>query len=138
MDRISSFTLDGVSLPVLFVEAEPNIYPGVTCHVYGFVGDKNKDLAIVEIEPGGKTPAQEVLEGDRTIELYVHGEGTLYVVRKNGVKEVHVATEGLIVEVQLGDKMQWKAVEGRNLIFAEVCQPPYSEGRYKNLEEDLF
>jgi|SaaInlStandDraft_4_1057021.scaffolds.fasta_scaffold28896_3 hypothetical protein len=137
MDNLTRFQLDGEVLLVMCMESEPEIYPGVTCHVYQFIGDLRQDLAIVEIEAEGKTPAQEVQEGERTVQLYVSGEGSLIVIREDGKKEVFEAKKDLAVEINVGDKMQWKAAKGKKLVFAEMCRPRYAEGRYKNLVEDL-
>ena len=71
---LTSFTVDGKEQEVVYVETE-DLAPGVLVDIYAFVGDDTKDLAIVTVLPGFKTPLQQVLKGVRTIEGYVSGKG---------------------------------------------------------------
>lgn len=41
-------------------------------------------------------------------------------------------TDTLVLMV--GDTMQWEAVSDSDLVFAEVCYPPYAEGRFEVLD----
>ncbi|MBL1434357.1 hypothetical protein COB87_002225 [Candidatus Wolfebacteria bacterium] len=107
---------------------------GVTCDVYSYKSDDTKDLGIVTVLKGNKTPLQKVLKGIQTLEVFKTGKGTLRIVKKSGLKENYVypgATEE--VEVSIGDAMQWEADE--DLVFHEICYPPYKDGRYENLPE---
>lgn len=134
--RLDGFEFEGVLLPVEFVETT-KVAEGVKCDVYKFIGEKKKDLGIVKIEPGCKTPLQKVLKGEKTIEGYVSGSGKLTVTRKNGEVEtfdvVDKPTEYLSVLVDIGDKMQWEASPDSKLLAYEVCFPPYEDGRFENL-----
>lgn len=137
--KYTEFTVDGETKAVEFVETNP-VIPGVSCDVYRFVDDETKDLAIVTVEPAYTTPRQRVMAGMRTVEGYVSGQGILSVqpvgdghvrqyVYGNGTSHT---LEG--VEVDHGEVMQWMAAEGDTpLVFYELCEPPYQEGRFENL-----
>ena len=133
---ISDFEFEGILLPVDFVETT-NVVNGVTCDVYKFTGDDSKDLGIIRIDPGHKTPLQKVLGGVKTIEGYVSGSGKLTITKSNGRVETHTVTdkpdEYLSVPVEIGDTMQWEASPNSRLVAYEVCIPPYQDGRYQNL-----
>ena len=103
---------------------------GVVCDVYAFENDDTKDLGIVTMQAGAKTPLQKVRGGDKTIEGYISGEGVLTVDDKVYVFPGSEQTE---IEVQIGETMQWEAKT--ELVFSEVCFPPYQDGRYENLTE---
>ncbi|MFH1705954.1 MAG: hypothetical protein ABH867_03555 [Patescibacteria group bacterium] len=75
---IKSFLFEGREQPVSFVETM-HIVDGVDCDVYTFDGDSTKDLGIIRIVPGNKTPLQRVLKGDRTVEGYLSGKGKLTI-----------------------------------------------------------
>jgi len=137
--KIHDFEFEGTSQPVEFVETT-QVVSGVECDVYNLLGDKTKDLGIIRIQPGGRTPPQRVVGGDRTIEGHVSGTGALVVIRTNGngdpetYKFTDDASEKLSVEVKIGDVMQWRAAENSKLVVYEVCIPPYQDGRYENLQ----
>jgi len=106
---------------------------GVVCDVYEFEDDVTKDLGIVKVIKGNKTPLQKVLSGDKTLEIFESGVGTLTVVDTKGETQTYSFPSGSKeVEVKVGETMQWEAIE--NLTFIEVCYPPYKDGRYENLE----
>jgi len=110
---------------------------GVICDVYKIEGDDTKDLAIVTVAPREKTPLQKVLKGLKTLEGYKSGEGSLTITRANGQLETYSYDNNEPAEpilVNIGDVMQWQA--GNELVFYEICQPPYEDGRYENLEEN--
>jgi uncharacterized protein YqfB (UPF0267 family) len=108
---------------------------GVFCDVYQFTNDTGKDLGIVRVQKGSKTPLQKVLSGDNTIEIFKDGKGVLTITDVNGNKIRHeFPSETTEVEIKVGELMQWEALE--DLTFAEVCFPPYQDGRYKNIEEN--
>ncbi len=134
---LTTFVLDGIMLEVEYVETIDVIAAGVKCDSYTFVVDSSNDLAIITIEPGYETPLQVVLSGTRTIEGYVSGKGKLIVHGLDGeirTYPVGYNYHGLTVEVKVGEKMQWKADKDYELVFSEVCSPPYVEGRYENVE----
>lgn len=131
-DKLVNFEFEGNTQPVEFVETM-DVAEGVSCDVYKFVGDDTKDLGIIKIDVGCKTPLQKVLKGDRTIEGYISGEGKL-IVSKDGENKIYEVgdSEKLSVEVNIGETMQWQAGD-KQLIAYEVCFPPYEDGRYENL-----
>lgn len=134
--KITEFSLDEVSLRVEFVETL-HIKDGVECDTYVFVGDSSKDLAIVQVQKGCVTPLQRVLLGTKTIEGFVAGAGVLTVHGEDGV-QTHKFKQGLEnepVSVGIGQTMQWQANDSADLVFYEICEPPYADGRYENLSE---
>lgn len=134
---LKTFTFEGVTQEVAYVRTDDQIAPGVIGDEYSFVGDDSKDLAIIMIEPGCKTPLQRVLKGTRTIEGYVSGKGTLTVIRLNGKPETYHVSDNQarsLADVNVGDLMQWEADQDSMLVFSEVCFPPYDDDRYKNIE----
>ena len=98
----------------------------------------SKDLGIIRIKPGGKTPLQRVLQGDKTIEGYIFGKGKLTITKFNGEQEIYVASseskKPIIVSVEIGELMQWEADKDSDLMVYEICFPPYKDGRYENLK----
>lgn len=119
--------------PVRFIEST-TVKDGVVCDVYEFVNDKSKDLGIVNVQKGYKTPLQLVVGGEKTLEIFQQGQGVLTVVDKNKNKrEYSFPSEQSEVEVKVEEKMQWEALE--DLVFAEICYPPYKDGRFRNLNE---
>ena len=107
---------------------------GVICDVYQFVNNNSKDLGIIRIEAGCKSPRQKVLKGDKTLQIYQEGKGSLEVVRENGKTENYQYPGSIVsVEVNVGDIMQWIANE--YLVYYEICYPPYLDGRFENLNE---
>ncbi|MDZ4231500.1 MAG: hypothetical protein U1C52_01790, partial [Patescibacteria group bacterium] len=111
---------------------------GVVCDVYKFTEDDSKDLAIVRVEAGSATPLQKILLGDRTIEGYVSGKGVLTITRANGEKEVYQVGNDDMQEpfskvLMIGDTMQWQADKIGELVFYEVCFPPYKDGRFEDI-----
>jgi hypothetical protein len=73
-----------------FVETT-HVAEGVECEVYTFVENEGRDLGIIKIEPGMKTPLQKVLKGEKTIEGYLSGKGKLTITKPDGTQEVFVA-----------------------------------------------
>jgi len=118
---------------VSFVETM-RVKDGVVCDVYKFDNDQTKDLGIVKVSKGFKTPLQAVLNGDKTIERYVSGTGSLTVTKPDGtVTTYEFPSINTDIEVGIGDQMQWEAKE--DLVFNEICYPPYQDGRFKNLSD---
>jgi hypothetical protein len=137
-EKLNSFELEGKQLKVIYVETM-QVTDGVICHVYEFEGDVTRDLAVIEIEPGAKTPLQKVLLGDNTLEGYLSGKGSLSVTSIDGNTEKLIVDENTKLpftkEVKIGEKMQWKADKEVGLTVYEICYPPYQDGRYQNLTE---
>jgi hypothetical protein len=125
-------------LSVNYVETIP-VKDGVLCDTYTFEGDSTRDLAIVQVEPGCKTPLQRVLKGTKTIEGFIKGKGVLTVKASDGtVQEYPFETDQEMdkeVVVAVGEAMQWVADKETGLVFYEICEPPYEDGRYENLSE---
>lgn len=136
--KLTSFEIDSRGLPVRYVETM-QVKEGVICDVYQFSQDDTKDLAIVTVSPGAKTPLQRVLLGASTIEGFMSGEGILTIWSADGVRQVHEFTpnsRGASVTVEIGQFMQWHASGKSDLVFFEICEPPYADGRFENLPDD--
>ena len=119
---------------VSFVETM-KVKEGVTCDVYSFDSDDSRDLGIVTVLMGNKTPFQKILLGDKTIEGFISGAGILTI--QNESEEIQKyefpnITSPQEVEVKVGELMQWEADSRTDLMFYEVCYPPYKDGRYEN------
>ncbi len=131
-----AFEFEGRSQPISFTRTM-NVTEGVKCDVYNFPEDPNKDLGIIRIRAGAKTPQQRVLQGIRTIEGHINGSGRLVVIREGGKSEVYPvdpnAQDKLIVHIKIGDVMQWIAEPDSCLTVYEICIPPYQDGRYEDL-----
>ncbi len=133
---INSFVFEGKEQAVSFVETM-HVADGVDCDVYSFVGDSTKDLGIIKVTPGHKTPLQRVLQGDRTVEGYISGKGKLTITKPSGKPKDYAVggenQEPLSVTVAIGELMQWEADKDSPLTAYEVCFPPYKDGRYENI-----
>lgn len=131
--KLDSFAIGDSDRRVTFIETL-FIKDGVECDVYQFDDDNTRDLGIVKVARGASTPLQRVVGGDLTIEGHLSGDGVLVVGRANGNKEHYSFADGnpaRPVEVNIGDTMQWTAHE--DLVFYEVCEPPYADGRFEDL-----
>lgn len=135
-DHLKEFEFEGNSQPVIFIETE-QVGDGVECDVYTFSEDPSKDLGIIRIESKSEAPLQRVLQGTRTVEGHLSGEGQLTITRIEGNKEVYLfddrTQKKLSVDVHIGDLMQWQAIGSSRLIAYEICFPPYQDGRYENI-----
>ena len=135
---MNTFDFESSIQPISFVETT-KVATGVECDVYTFDGDNSKDLGVIRIEPGFKTPLQRVLKGNRTIEGYVSGKGRLVIAKPDGTQEKHSVDNNtqkpFVVAVAIGEKMQWQADKDSPLVAYEICFPPYEDGRYENLQE---
>jgi len=135
---INSFTFEGKEQPVNFVETM-KVAEGVECDLYTFDGNTSKDLGIIRIKPGSRTPLQKVVKGDRTIEGYISGKGKLTIIGSDGIQHIYEVgdemKEPTVVAIAIGELMQWEADPNSNLIVYEVCFPPYEDGRYENIEQ---
>lgn len=132
MKHIGHFDLNGKSLPVKYIETL-KVKDGVSCDMYLFVGDDTKDLAIVTVKKGTSTPLQLVLQGEQTVEGHVSGIGTLRIWSNDGDAQSFKSPKSQ--EVKVGEKMQWTADGDDDLVFYEVCTPPYQGGRFENLPD---
>jgi hypothetical protein len=120
--------------PIELVESS-EVKEGVVCEVYKFNETSEKDLGKVFVQAGHKTPLQKVLQGDKTIERFESGAGILSITSLRGkVKEYVFPGELEEVEVLVGEHMQWYAEE--DLIFYEICWPPYQDGRFEDVIEE--
>jgi len=119
--------------PLKFIETT-RAAEGVERDVYKFTGDASRDLGIIRIDAGCKTPLQKVLKGDKTIEGYIFGRGRLVVTAPDGKEKIYNKKKGLAVDVKIGELMQWQAADDANLEVYEICFPPYADGRFQNLE----
>lgn len=132
-----TFSFEGKEQPVSFIETM-HVADGVDCDVFAFVGDSSKDLGVIKISPGSKTPLQKVLKGERTVEGYISGKGKLTIIKTDGSQKVYVAggesKEPIVVTVGIGEQMQWEADKDSNLMAYEICFPPYEDGRFENLK----
>ena len=132
--KLQSFNLDGEVLEVIFVKTQ-KVKDGVICDVYAFAGDTTKDLGVVTVRQGCSTPMQKVLQGKSTIEGFISGTGTLFVKQADGKEVNYIFDEASKagkpqIEILLNEIMQWKASGGSDLVFYEVCEPSYTEGRF--------
>lgn len=131
MNILSAFTYKGAKLAVTFIETT-TVTEGVECDVYAFTNDSSKDLGIIRIKKGARTPKQLIVEGEQTIEGLVSGNAQLHITRGDSTY-VHDFTESgtAPVSVAVGEIMQWQALE--DSILYELCIPAYKDGRFKNL-----
>jgi hypothetical protein len=109
---------------------------GVECDIYSFPGDSSRDLAVVRVEKGYKTPLQKVILGTKTTEIFMSGTGNLTVHSDEGETKIYnfdSKSNNREVIVKLGEMMQWRAVT--SLVFYEICEPPYEDGRFQNIDE---
>ena len=122
---------------------------GVVCDTYSIDITDDWDLGIIKIDPGCRTPRQRVVGGSQTIEMYLVGEGYLAVApdtqRSPNVFPFEFdnlwTSEGCeildgrsrCVSVEPGEVMQWTASGHMALVAAELCWPPYADGRFEDL-----
>jgi len=124
-----SFTHNNKDLPVKYIETT-EVKEGVSCDVYQFIDDNTKDLAIVSVNKGAQTPLQKVLTGKKTIQGFISGKGKLTINKIISYNfPNHLLNE---IEVEIGQTMQWMALE--DLVFYEICEPPFKEGRFQSLK----
>ncbi len=137
MSKFSSFKVSGTYYPVSFVETM-QVKDGVVCDVYQFNNDDSRDLAVVTVAKGCKTPLQKILQGEKTIEGYLRGSGQI-AIQSGGkiVKKLKFSSGDQQAEVEVvpGQLMQWTADVKTDLVFYEVCTPSYEDGRFENLPE---
>lgn len=135
--KLKEFSYNGNTQSIEFIECL-EVTEGVFCDVYKFTDDETKDLGIITVLEGFKTPRQKVLNGDKTIEGFISGKGTLFIEKPNNKFSTYIGfseNPDLPTEVKIGEIMQWKADKGIDLVAFEICFPPYKDGRYENLAE---
>lgn len=133
MDKLTVFN----NRSVTYVETM-QVKDGVACDTYSYVGDDMQDLAIVRVTKGFKTPLQKILHGNKTVEGLFEGKGTLVVRLEDGrinTHELDATSANKEVEVKVGQIMQWAAPNDTDLVFYEICDPPYKDGRFEDLPE---
>jgi hypothetical protein len=64
MVKLSHFMYSSETLEVKYIETQ-TVKDGVQCDIYEFIDDSSKDLAIVRVAAGFKTPKQLVVMGCR-------------------------------------------------------------------------
>ena len=120
-----------------FVKTQ-QVKDGVFCDVYAFAGDTTKDLGIVTVRQGCSTPMQKVLQGKSTIEGFISGTGTLSVKQADGKEVSYIFNDASNavrpqIEILMNQIMQWRASGGSDLVFYEVCEPAYTDGRFEEV-----
>jgi len=134
--KLTRFEYEGLEGPIEYIETT-DVRVGVSCDVYRFPEDDSRDLAIVTVESGCKTPLQRVVEGDKTIEGFYDGEGELKVWTDLNAEpksyRFNQPDAGKSVVVNVGQYMQWEADGYSDLMFYEICEPPYEDGRFEDL-----
>jgi len=132
MGKLTTLARNNESLNVNFLGSQ-QVKDGIICDVYKFTDDDSCDLGVVSVSAGSVTPRQKILTGDRTIEGFMKGQGTLKVTHPDGGKtEHHFPGNVNEVELHVGDIMQWEA--NTDLTFYEICFPKYKDGRFQNLD----
>lgn len=130
---LKTFPLDNKLVPVRFVK---NHKPpsGVIRDVYEFIDDSSRDLAIVRVHRGKKTPAQKLIAGSRTLHGWMAGMGTLVVTTPSGEKRTFEYRPGQFsteVTVRVGEIIQWHAHAFEDLTFYEICEPAFDDERFE-------
>ncbi|MFA7244188.1 MAG: hypothetical protein WC080_02795 [Patescibacteria group bacterium] len=137
-DKIGAFRHEHDWQPVSFIETM-QVIDGVECDVYTFDDDPDKDLGVIRVQPGMKTPLQRVLKGESTIEGYLAGKGKLTVTKPDGSQKIYDVEkedeEPEYFSIGIDDTMQWEAAPDSALTAYEICLPPYEDGRFENIEE---
>lgn len=138
MDKLKTFTVSGKQLEIEFVETQ-QVKEGVECDIYRITDDNTRDIAIVTVKSGYKTPLQRILKGNKTIEGFLEGFGVLSITNTDNSVETYSLNnenKGKEVAVAVGQLMQWYANSDKDLVFYEVCEPPYEDGRFENIPEN--
>ncbi len=136
MDSKTTLTAPEGILQITHVETQ-TVKEGVLADLYTFDNDTTKDLAVVHVAKGHKTPLQRILKGAKTIEGYMSGVGSLTVTTQDGSQKRYAFAENtdsnpsVETEVHIGELMQWSA--DTDLTFYEICEPPYEDGRFEDL-----
>ena len=114
------------------------VQEGVTCDVYEFVNSASKDLGIINISKGFRSPRQLIVGGEETYQIHRKGEAILRIWKSENTKEpmhvYHFPGDAPEVLVEKGNIMEWQAIG--DMEYAEICVPPYKDGRFKNLPQE--
>ncbi len=136
MEKLETFDFGKGPELVVFEEAM-KVTNGVECDVYSVKDNVDKDLGIIRVDLGKSTPHQKVINGEKTIEGHISGDGFLIIKKVNGSEEIYPTTEGVNQQfelvVEIGETMQWIAGENSSLELFEICIPPYEDGRFEDL-----
>lgn len=65
-EHLTEFTYDNLKQEVIFIESN-TVTEGVQCDVYQFKDDETKDLGIIKMKSGTKTPLQKILKGENVL-----------------------------------------------------------------------
>jgi hypothetical protein len=132
--KLKEFEHGNVKSSVEFV-GTIDVKAGVICDIYKFTNDLSRDLAIVRVLPGYRTPLQRVVGGDDTIEGGMSGQGVLTITSMDGSVLVYTFRDVAMapVSVRHGELMQWYADTDEQLVFYEICSPPYEQGRFEDI-----
>lgn len=138
--KLTTLVCDDRELPVTFVERQ-EVKEGVICDIYTITGDATKDLAVIEIQPGFRSPRQRVLKGTHTIQRFTSGTANLFVDELDGSEHTRFftseeATQDNDIEVKVGEIMQWSSLGPDPLVYYEICEPPFETGRFEDLPEE--
>lgn len=134
MTKLEKFFFNGKSLSGIY-RTTSEIVEGIKCDTYSFTDDPTRDLAIVRVRAGCKTPLQKVVGGTETLEGYIHGKGKLTIHENGHTESIRYESEKdskQPITIVVGTTMQWTAEEDSDIEFYEICTPPYEEGRFKN------
>lgn len=135
MSHLTYLAYGGKNLPVSFVETTA-VQEGVMCDVYAV--DEERDLGVVTIQPGFHSPRQRVLKGTKTIQRFVSGAAQLSVTNQEGKEQAYSfpssnEAHSNDIEVKVGEIMEWSSLGPDPLVYHEICEPPYEDGRFENL-----
>jgi len=135
--KITKLKFQNQEYTLNFIESS-QVKEGVTCDVYSIQETDAFDLGVVFVEKGKSTPNQKVLKGEKTFEIFEQGEGSLIINKGQTDEEVYAfseESENMEITVNINQTMQWQASDGSDLMFYEICYPPYQDGRFENIEE---
>src|SRR5882724_4520681 len=124
--NLYDFTVSGRLRTIAF-ENTYHIADGVDADIYTFADDHTHLLTIFTLAAGIKVPPRKVVNGQRIIEGYVKGKGTLTVSSASGAKETYYFehdghTKDVIVES--GQSVQWITPNDSELVYYEVTPMP--------------
>lgn len=102
--------------------------------------DEERDLGVVTIQPGFHSPRQRILRGTKTIQRFVSGTAQLSVTDQEGKEQAYSfpssnEVHNNDVEVKVGEIMEWNSLGPDPLVYHEICEPPYEDGRFENLPQ---
>lgn len=56
------------------------------------------------------------------------------MLNSHSIYEFKDGDSGKFVEIKVGQSLQWTADEQSDITFYEICDPPYNESRFLDLE----